>query len=589
MGSLVGESMRGWWHLLFLFSPPSFSSRCLSNNDKVHTGAPIVTTGSGRVMGTRKEDLDPRQNVTVSWTAYYDLPYASPPVGQLRFLPPQPPQSWACLRDATEESGVVCPQAKVNLTLGGLNNGGLHESSDEDCLFLNIYVPNVETSDTLPVLFWTHGGGYNAGSGREADFGPLYFLSHGVVVVTVRYRLGTLGFMSLGTEEVPGNMGTRDQVAALQWIRDNVAGFGGNPDLVTVMGQSAGSMATTFHMYSPLAHGLFRRVILQSGTGGFAPSYKHFEEDRAIKFGKQAALDLGCLGLDLEVTNATVDCLREKSILALLSMEIVNELMTQPCIDGGHTTQPYLPLEPEVAITTGQYASDVDILLGSVANETLIGTEFFLAAPDLFGVLRELWPLLGPYALLQRHTSESTVEDRELATTILRYYIGEVEDLGAHTVQHFANFTQMFDDSFFLFATHRFLDLHLPRSTGNTYLYKNSYYGEYHGQIVPGIEKFPGVAHSDDLILEWDHLDNNFDRPLNGADAAMSLQLTRMWTDFVKFGNPSSPGVDWTPVTQDFREWLEIGPTGQLEMTSSDSTFEARMEFWDSLFPLEPQ
>ena len=124
---------------------------------------------------------------------------------------------------------------------------------------------------------------------------------------------------------------------------------------------------------------------------------------------------------------------------------------------------------------------------------------------------------------------------------------------------------------------------------------------------MPGIEKFPGVAHSDDLILEWDHLDNNFDRPLNGADAAMSLQLTRwanilsdvetwkptyacrMWTDFVKFGNPSSPGVDWTPVTQDFREWLEIGPTGQLEMTSSDSTFEARMEFWDSLFPLEPQ
>ena len=96
-------------------------------------------------------------------------------------------------------------------------------------------------------------------------------------------RLGTLGFMSLGTEEVPGNMGTRDQVAALQWIHDNVAGFGGNPDLVTVMGQSAGSMATTFHMYSPLAQGLFRRVILQSGTGGFAPSYKHFEEDRAIK------------------------------------------------------------------------------------------------------------------------------------------------------------------------------------------------------------------------------------------------------------------------------------------------------------------
>ena len=132
-------------------------------------------------------------------------------------------------------------------------NGGLAEKSDEDCLYLNVFVPEVERGGRLPVLVWIHGGGYTSGAGISERYGPLFHLSHGVLLVEVRYRLGPIGFLSLGTQDVPGNAGVRDQVAALRWVQDNIESFGGDPHLVTVFGQSAGSFASTYHIMSPLA------------------------------------------------------------------------------------------------------------------------------------------------------------------------------------------------------------------------------------------------------------------------------------------------------------------------------------------------
>ena len=138
-------------------------------------------------------------------------------------------------------------------------NGGLDERSDEDCLYLDVFVPEVEggrrggREGRLPVLVWIHGGGYTSGAGISGWYGPLFYISHEVVLVEVRYRLGPLGFLSLGTQDVPGNAGVRDQLAALTWVQDNIERFGGDPHLVTVYGQSAGSFASTYHIMSPLA------------------------------------------------------------------------------------------------------------------------------------------------------------------------------------------------------------------------------------------------------------------------------------------------------------------------------------------------
>ena len=132
-------------------------------------------------------------------------------------------------------------------------------------------------------MVWIHGGGFSSGDGTPDSFGPQYLVVHGVIIITINYRLGPLGYLSLGTEEVPGNMGQMDQIMALQWVQDNIANFGGDKDLVTVFGQSAGAAASTYHLFSPQADGLMRRVIAQSGLGGFSPSFHHYQEEQATK------------------------------------------------------------------------------------------------------------------------------------------------------------------------------------------------------------------------------------------------------------------------------------------------------------------
>ena len=153
---------------------------------------------------------------------------------------------------------------------------------------------------------------------------------------------------------------------------------------------------------------------------------------------------------------------------SLMTVDFVNQLMSHPSID-----QTYLPREPRDIMTEGDYATDVDILIGFDEDEAMVGTQILLPAPDLFVVLRELWDILGPYALLQKHTSEVTTEDIELSTKILNHYCGPLEQLGANT--DFNNFTKMATDSFFWFGVHRFLDLHLQHSTGKTFFYRNKY------------------------------------------------------------------------------------------------------------------
>ena len=163
---------------------------------------------------------------------------------------------------------------------------------------------------------------------------------------------------------------------------------------------------------------------------------------------------------------------RSRPVINLLALELANELMAHPSIDGGHTDQPYMATSPEEVISTGHYDTDLDIMIGFTEDESLIGTQIFLSAPDLFAVIRDLWTIAGPYALLQKHTSEITEEDVELATSILEHYCGSLEQLDS---SQFENFTKMASDSFFFFGVHKFLSLHTKNSQGNTYFYRDKY------------------------------------------------------------------------------------------------------------------
>ena len=211
----------------------------------------IAETTAGQVAGATEDGLE----------VFRGIPYAAPPVGDLRFRAPQPHPGWQGVRDATE-FGPIAPQ----ISNDGLEAllGSFPQPQSEDCLFLNVWTPGLEGS--RPVMVWIHGGGFTIGSGSEPYYAGATLAARGdAVVVTINYRLGALGFLhapALGET----NFGMRDQAAALQWVRDNIANFGGDPDNVTIFGESAGGMSVAALMASPEAAGLFHRAIPQSGA-----------------------------------------------------------------------------------------------------------------------------------------------------------------------------------------------------------------------------------------------------------------------------------------------------------------------------------
>jgi para-nitrobenzyl esterase len=210
---------------------------------------PVVHTDAGPVRGADDGQV----------ACWKGLRYAAPPVGKLRWRAPLPPEPWTEVADATR-FGPICPQPKSPVPLGEGTR------ADEDCLFLNVWAPS--DAHGLPVMVWVHGGAYIFGSGSQPLYDGRALAAGGVVVVTLNYRMGALGFMELdglgGRERFDTNVGIRDVLRALEWVRDNIAGFGGDPGQVTLFGESAGAGIVTTLLTSPAAVGLFARAIAQS-------------------------------------------------------------------------------------------------------------------------------------------------------------------------------------------------------------------------------------------------------------------------------------------------------------------------------------
>jgi para-nitrobenzyl esterase len=205
-------------------------------------------------------------------TAFLGIPYAAPPVGDRRWKPPQPPAKWDGVRRA-DTFGTSCMQNQAGSRLPWTEEFMTQGPIGEDCLFLNVWTAARNPNARLPVMFWIYGGGFNEGSSSVAVYDGAALARKGVVVVTVNYRVGPLGFLTHpeltreSEHHSSGNYGILDQIAALQWVRDNIAAFGGDPNQVTIFGQSAGAISVASLMRSPLAKGLFIRAIAQSGPG----------------------------------------------------------------------------------------------------------------------------------------------------------------------------------------------------------------------------------------------------------------------------------------------------------------------------------
>lgn len=303
------------------------------------TADPVVLTGGGAVRGAVHGDTH----------VFSGIPYAAPPVGDLRWRDPRPAAPWAGVRDATRP-GPACAQLPGELPDG---------STSEDCLYLNVTAP--AAARHRPVVVWIHGGGFFMGAGSNYDATRLAERGD-VVVVTINYRLGVFGNFAMPGLPGAGTFGLRDQQAALRWVRANAGAFGGDPRNVTIAGQSAGSMSVCAQLTSPPARGLFDKAVMQSGScaTGYLDNFEYRGEAAATifqplssvaDFGKEVAGDLGC---------ADVACLRKLPVTDLMPLQ---QAFVQPAYG-----TPALPRYPGDAVRDGRFAT-VPVLSGTTRDE----------------------------------------------------------------------------------------------------------------------------------------------------------------------------------------------------------------------------
>ena len=309
----------------------------------------VVPTDKGAVRGLYAGDA----------REFFGIPYAAPPVGSLRWQPPQPAGAWTGVRNATWP-GSACAQ------IGSIATGVITTSTSENCLYLNVYTPTDVGRGGLPVMVWIHGGGFTGGAGSSYDGSVLAAQGH-VIVVTINYRLGAFGFLALpglDGKTAGGDFGLLDQQAALRWVRQNARAFGGNPRDVTEFGESAGAASVCDNMASPAATGLFTRAIAESGCLLGGPS-----QQTAETTGRAFAVKLGC-------TNAAtqVACLQRQSVTGILQAQ--SAFGWSPVAG-----TPVLPLQPAAAFAAGRY-SHVPLLQGTNLDE---GRFFVALSYDLAG------------------------------------------------------------------------------------------------------------------------------------------------------------------------------------------------------------
>jgi para-nitrobenzyl esterase len=452
-----------------------------------------VMTESGMISGVSASGL----------SVYKGVPFAAPPVGDLRWRAPIPAAPWIGTRKA-DAFAPACMQVGVSMP------GETPPVVSEDCLYLNLWTPAKTAHEHLPVIVWIYGGGYINGSASM----PLYWgdrlARKGVIVVTIAYRLGPLGFLALPelTQESPhhssGNYGLMDQIAALEWIQRNIAAVGGDPKNVTIAGQSSGSISVSILMASPLARGLFHRAIGESG-GLFEPlqlgpkfllaNAEHDGEKYAVSLGAPALKELRQLPASLLTGNAGG--------------------IVHPVIE------PYvLPLSPYEAFTSG-HQNDVPLLIGSNTEEAraLIDVSHETAATfdsDLEQSVGQLPPAL--VAAYPHVTDEETRQAR----------LGLERDLR--------------------FGWDMWAWARLQAGTGKSPVF---YYSFRQQPPFPADSVYAGwgASHFAELWYVFDHLDQS---PWNwtAADRKLAEEMSSYWTNFARSGNPNGPGLPlWAAFT----------------------------------------
>nr|XP_022906488.1 esterase B1-like [Onthophagus taurus] len=501
--------------------------------------------------------------------SFEGIPYAKPPIGPLRFKAPQPPLPWDGIRDATKEGDPCYSLHMINANTVG----------SEDCLFLNVHTPKIpENFDHLkPVMVWIHGGGFLSGSGNRELYGPEFLIPQDVVVVTINYRLGALGFLYLNDPKlgVPGNAGLKDQVMALKWIKNNIKNFGGDPDNVTIFGESAGGASVHYLILSPMARGLFHKAIPQSGCAL-----------NPWAWGSYSAKDL-CNILKKETNN-------EEEILKVLQNVSVEHLFKAQFKLKDHIrADDFRPLGPIIEkispyeeaflseppldlILQGRY-NQVPIMMGYTSREGML---IDLIIPDEDKkIIQDFEDTVPVWLGLEKKSPISIATGQK----IKQFYFGDK----GQSLQDKDPWYMLNTDNLFLRGIYTCAKHHSVTSKEPVYLYRFSFDGPMNlFKTFAGITS-KGAAHGDDLCYLFKNFSHNEIDRLS-IDCECISKITQLWGNFAKTGNPNLPGlgenVEWKPVTKDAVNFLDI----DFKLTLGENPEKERMEFWDGIYKMKP-
>ena len=472
----------------------------------------VVQTRAGAVRGVARDGVH----------AFKNLPYAAPPVGARRFRAPEPAPRWDGERDGSAY-GAVCIQAPMSGIFGEI--GTPKNPPGDDCLNLNVWTPDPGAAG-LPVLVWIHGGAFVAGAGIDPVYDGSAFARAGIVVVTLNYRLGAQGFLQLaehfpGLDEA-GVVGLLDQIAALEWVQENIAAFGGDPARVTIAGESAGGMSVGSLMAMPRARGLFRAAIPQSGAGHngiSAPTASRIAGELLERVGVAAGDEAALLALDPAKLLAAQIALGE-ALSATRDAERFGE-----AANSGMVLQPVygtdaLPERPIDAIAAGA-AAGIDVLVGSTTEEALV----FLA--DLRDLFTEPLVLATADALFQ-----GTPRDAGEVLALYRRALG-----GDAALAEVAAAIET--DRMFRVPALRLADAH-AKHHARTWVYDFAWRSTARDGVF-------GACHFLEVPFAFHTLDTDGARGIAGdPPPALADQVHASWVAFVKEGDPNHAGLpDW--------------------------------------------
>ena len=474
-----------------------------------HAGDSLrIATAQGKVEGKLSPDGQVR--------AFLGIPFAAPPVGRLRWKPPQPTPTWRGVRQATG-FGSRCMQPPVIKDTIFRDPG-----MSEDCLTLNVWAPANAGRPKLPVMVWIFGGGFQGGSTSEPRQDGEHLARKGVVVVSMNYRLHIFGFFAHpalageSPQHAAGNYGLMDQTAALQWVARNIAAFGGDPRNVTIFGESAGSISVSAQMASPMARGLFAHAIGESG-GAFSRSPRSLAEaeKRGAEFAQHTTANASLAALRVMNAGDLLDAAKQ-------ACEASDCGVIAPDVDG------YFLPEPVPQIYAAGKQAHVPLLAGWNRDE---GTSQVVDAPERPTVksLRAL--------AVQRFGAR--------ADEFLKAYAASNDEEALRVAEDFAG------DTFIAYSTWGWLEAQVKSGDARVYRYCFEL-------ASPGDPYHPvsgGAFHSDEIVYVFGTLDSRTGAVWRPEDYKLSELMQTYWTNFAKTGNPSSAGVPNWPAYDAAGDW----------------------------------